>query len=304
MSALITLIRNIKINGDYYGDYYEMFFLSMRANSPASSEAEISTISLVPERIPVKFERSIVSTTVSNDFIVESNLMSGLNYDDIIKKTLINESEHGKEKSIYSTLKELAKKTEFDERTDFEKLMFKWFGYEPKEHFTENQASDLVRKIIYHCNLVGKRSRLGPGNFIIVGPRLGSIISDSSIFTFSDVNEKRWGTGLSYSIGTLAGNIKVVVNPYIGYNDETVIIGRSTKENNEGTYLFERNEPVIDKIQVDHFNFRVSLIEMTKVITTPKAYLNYYIMTVTNKKHTLLTFLWNKLKNKIKGNGK
>ncbi len=296
MSTLIDLVQNVKID-DNKGVIH---FLDPQLDEEVTPAA----ITMKLEKLVFELKNNNITASFSNDQIHEMDILHNIGGEKHVYSALYNESLQSKETQIYTEIKELAKKSEFETRTDFRKLMFKWFGYEPKDHISELSPNDLSRKIMVYCNKIASKSRTGPGNFIIVGNRLGSIISDSNLFTFSNINNDPWVNGFSYQIGTLTGNIKVIVNPYLEFNNDTIVIGKTTQKNNQGVYLIEKNERNIDKFVTDQHHTKIVLYESFKVVSTPKAHLNYHMMTVTGNKHTLLTFLWIKLKNKIKGNGK
>lgn len=292
LKKIVSIVKNENKTG-------ALFYLSPVLEKDNDSDYP-AAISLETKQLFFELEQKSTTTTLSNEQTNEMKILFGMEVDPYLQNMLINDNEHSKEKEIYLRLKKLSKRSEYETRTYWQKLFFEWFEFEPKHFVEETDIKGLVQKIMVYSNLLAVRSRMGAADFVIVNSRIGSMISDSPAFSFFPINPNINSNGLSYAIGSLGGRIKVIINPNLRFSDETIILGRNNQQGNEGLYLVE-NSPVIEKIQTPTIGSnKLVLTEWSKLIETPRAYMNYYQLRITDQKHNLFTFLWNKLVNKIK----
>jgi hypothetical protein len=95
----------------------------------------------------------------------------------------------------------------------------------------EEKWKFLVRKIMVEANAIAKDTRRGKGNFIICSSNVADVLSLAGKMLYAPAFESNLvvdDTGLTFA-GTLhGGQIKVFIDPYLGYDE--VIVGYKGKE--------------------------------------------------------------------------
>lgn len=141
----------------------------------------------------------------------------------------------------------------------------------------------IVNSIIIRCNLIAARSRRGAGDFVICNGFTGALIQDHPAFVYNE-GDLRLNTLSSQNrfIGTIAGRISVFIDPNKGFQDNTIIIGRRTKETDPGVYIIENKESRKTEEMVDpvSFNKNITLTErlaFVKVGNSNKNFLKFEV---------------------------
>jgi hypothetical protein len=97
----------------------------------------------------------------------------------------------------------------------------------------------IISKILSYSNLIAVKTRRGPANFIVLNEQMGAYLKNSSVFYPVSTTELLKNViGQIYFIGTFS-NMQVFVNPYLKRDDNFVVLGRKTTENNPGVVCLE-----------------------------------------------------------------
>lgn len=228
--------------------------------------------------------------------------MHGLDLESMMKSVLENESLFNREKRLNEIYNNLGNKSENEIiiSSKWRKILLKIF---PKMEFPTyiedtniNGVKKLISSIILRANLIGVKSRRGPGDFIVCNGLIGSLIQDHPSFVF--INNEIGGIKNPIGnrlIGTIGGRILVFVNPNMAFKDTSILIGRITKESQPGVYILENKE--LKKIDKLENNFspngekKIRLVERLSFVTVGDCSSNFIRFTISlNKKP-----LWRKI---------
>jgi len=169
---------------------------------------------------------------------------------------------------------------ETEHRPSFTKSPLKWIMsfFRPRkeihrviEYTTKEKEDILRRKIIskiFHCsNIIAVNSRRGPANKVIVSTSMGTIIQDMAGFTF---NKLEGSVGLFtplsvYPIGILGG-MQVYVDPYMRFDDTSVLVYRCEDYKNTNTNInpglkLIYKEDSIEDIDSDTEKAKIAIVE-------------------------------------------
>lgn len=136
----------------------------------------------------------------------------------------------------------------------------------------------LVNSIIIRSNLIATRSRRGPGDFVICSGFTGALIQDHPSFVYNEGDLRITSlSGQIRFIGTIAGRIGVFIDPNKRFEDNTIIVGRRTKETEPGVYIVENKgsrgtEEIIDPVS---FNKTIALTERLSFVSVGNANRNF-----------------------------
>lgn len=155
----------------------------------------------------------------------------------------------------------------------FKKLKFP--VYVEQEH--------LFRKILLYAQMIGVRSRMGAGNFVVVNSRLGTLLSDSPGFEPSPVGMNLNSHGI-VNIGTIS-RLSVFVDSSMRWTDDRVIVGRTTKQNQTGVHLVMMDREYIEMADpIDYGKIKTGIISRRCTIDTVNAEKNFFAFDVILRK--------------------
>lgn len=170
------------------------------------------------------------------------------------------------EQNVLSDLRELATKTYFDLE---EEKIATFIG--------ANNGDLIIRKIVEEADVIGKRTHRGPANWVVVTPKVHSLLKSSltSSYTNSIDDEPSAGSGLKL-VGYIDKSIKVFVDRYAS-DDQVILLGyKGTGEIDSGyyycPYVFLTSSGVI----VDPQTLEPAVSFMTRFGSLPVEAQNYY----------------------------
>lgn len=221
-----------------------------------SNESVISPRSLSAYSRFVQLERYQISTNFSKNIVSDLLHFHGIDAGSIMESTIYHEFLVKKESLLYSLYLENA-------RVKLEPLESKFGGWVRKKLFSgkdfHHYINDLNREssskaidLIYEaCFRINDSCGFGPGNFVVLSPRICTLIRDDIRFTPDDIqlnnsiNIEMVGH-LNYGV-----NIEVYINPNLSWDNTTIIVGRSNGEELEnGTYIIDKNDsPTIETME-------------------------------------------------------
>lgn len=241
----------------------------------------------------VELETHQVKSVINSEQMQDLEAM-GINTLDTLNSTLLNESEMGQEKQIYKKMKLLGYESNRKLWTRFENFAHKWTGYVPMLDISKSGV--LLRKVNFMSQIIASTSRLGPANFVIIGPcLLEYFITDPGFVHIQ--HDSALNPGKIYMCGTYRDQVQVLVNPGLLWTDKRMVIGRDSSPQNEGVFLVEHKEgSVFDKREYVNPTFLTPMIEMVlrkryALTHTQNAAKNYITLTCSNKKHNVLTHI-------------
>lgn len=171
------------------------------------------------------------------NFIPEFYVNQSLNQEHVTKK----------EQKLYNLYRSLGEKSEesiFLNKSKYKRFLKSIF---PKLTFPtylggldDQQVFRLIiSKILNYSNLIAAKSRRGPANFVVLNGQIGAYLQDHPTFVpVATSNILTNAVGQVYFIGTFS-NMQVFVNPYLKWNDNKVVVGRKTTDNNPGVVCIE-----------------------------------------------------------------
>jgi len=186
-----------------------------------------------------------------------------INPDHLIKQQLVDTFIHKIEEKVYQTIHHLSTNQLVDEYTRWDK--FKYHKLNPflnrlsskinlpteKEiRVKSTKDHELVKHIIREASKIDANVRLYKTNFIICGKRMANYIMEST-YTVIDMNTlQSEDVTKCYVEGTLL-NMTIIINPYLKYNDKSIIVGTHNAKQNMGV-----NVVTLDDENVEFSYFR------------------------------------------------
>jgi hypothetical protein len=163
---------------------------------------------------------------------------------EMIKKTLEREMGLSAQKEMIGKISELSRISRIKNLSKFKKFLFDRFGYLEKKKIKDIDSIGLVLKSI--SSKISSSTRRGHGNFVICSVGMGSNLQDSKSFIHSNFERvDDGGLGSLYKIGTING-LLVYIDPYMKYNDNRVIVGKTTRIQDPGLYLIKGNKEFLE----------------------------------------------------------
>lgn len=211
-------------------------------------------LSLRPFTKTFNLESYLVSTNIPYETSKDLEFSHGISGESLFMGVLENEAVILKDKKTYERFKELGDRSQTKTLSAWQKFIRGIFKSLKFYIFvgSESKESELPGRITNHImllsNMIAARSRRGPADFVICNSKIGSIIQDHPSFIYLESNSSiKSNPGTIYPIGTIADNrIKVFVNPFLSWNDNTLVLGRKTQANETGVYLAEKDHEIIE----------------------------------------------------------
>jgi len=186
-----------------------------------------------------------VRTKINKELEKDLSYYHGLeksDMDSLSNSTLIHEALNGSQRRLYDLYKNLGNTSseEVNYSTSWKRFLYLTLGIKPITY-----TNDVARSIIVFSNLIAARSRRGKGDFVIVNPRIGSLLQDSKYFSFIESNRIALVDRFIIKIGSISG-ISVYVNNYLKWDENEIVIGRKAEVNSPGVYYLEYMRDIQD----------------------------------------------------------
>lgn len=184
------------------------------------------------------------SSSMSREMMQDISKYHGVDMSLETKKILSSEMDQIKYKELIKTYSYLAGISEESKLSNWKRFLRKVF---PKLKFYDlyidpnnrEAGYSIVNKIIRESHIIGHKSRLRPGDFIICNSQIGSILMDNEYFVADNIKNNIYGNIHPNCIGSISNRIKVFVDPFMKFNDLSIIVGSNTQLNEKGVYLVE-----------------------------------------------------------------
>ena len=206
------------------------------------------------------------------DSHMSSTLQSlhGLDMNQLMVSTLLSEDTIHREKNLYNKYAELSKQSSDLFVTKWQKRVQSLFKKLQFPHYV-NSGDEMCKKIMMHCHMIGTRSSLGPGNFVMLPGELLSILEESPNFTYLMNGEVK--NSMIKEVGSING-VKVFTNTH-SFNGTTVIVGKETKDQQPGTYFIHYDRELLQMENQISMKHETEIRSRYCVVDTTDAHLNY-----------------------------
>lgn len=244
--------------------------------------ANLHTFSKTPK--PIKYIRPVIqddfiTMEMDQKFIIpddvslsakyneqDSAFMSSvhnINTEHLIKQQLVDTFIQKTEEKVYQTIHHLSTNQLVDEYTRWDK--FKYHKLNPflnrlsskinlpteKEiRVKSTKNHELVKHIVRESSKVDANVRVYKTNFIICSKRMANYIMESTYTVFDMNTLNSDDVTKCYVEGTLL-NMTIIINPYLKWNDKSIIIGAHNTKRNTGV-----NVVTLDDENVEFSYFR------------------------------------------------
>jgi hypothetical protein len=256
-----------------------LYYLDSELEKDLDSNIGLQSITFKHKQKVVNLETFKISAKINNSISNDLYQLHGLNAEDMTKDLLENEYTLKKNKKLYEKYYELSEKSRINELTKWQMFIkkiipsvefVKYFKKDSKEG-----SESLCKQILLNSRKIAANSRMGEANFLVCSPSLSPYITESSLFTFDKMSEHSGPNNYSiYTIGKIS-DIRVFINPYLSINDNNIILGRFTKENENGVFLVEKrggHQTVIPDLESN----TIIKLELMKIAETDSAYKSFY----------------------------
>ena len=207
------------------------------------NNSSYSEIGLTSNSLVISTESHQVKSTLSLEMAKDLQELHGVNVSDMLKSTLTNEMEQMVEKKILEKMKESAEGTRKDGWSKFQLWTNKWFGYSPKKEWSN--PDELASLIVSRANKILGETRMGGTPFVIVSSGVMVSLEDSQYFQYYDEPQIKNTAGAINQIGILAGRIKVLVDPYLRFDDHRILMGiKPGTDTSSRIFMIENPEPI------------------------------------------------------------
>jgi hypothetical protein len=257
-------------------------------------------LKLVTKIKNVQLETYTIKSSINESAIEDLKVFHAVDGESMVKSVLESESLIQRHKKLSGLYKELGGISENELLSKWQKTIKKIFpSIKYKKYLTNpfKEGSDLlVRSIIMNSNLIAARSRRSGADFILCGRAVATLIQDSPNFIYNDINTISISNGNEInSIGNINGRISVLVDNNIAFSDNTIILGRITRDHESGVYIVEdsSSKEIIETSNWEGFSMikNILLIERLAFVSMENSHKNFIKYEVSfSKKH-----LWRKI---------
>ena len=229
-----------------------------------NTSTEYKSLSLKTKTKFIETSTFKVRTKINKELENDLSYYHGLeksDTDSLTNSTLIHEALNGSQRRLYDLYKNLGNTSseEVNYSTRWKRFLYLTIGIKPITY-----TDDVARSIIVFSNIIAVRSRRGRGNFVIVNPRIGSLLQDSKYFSFIGANRITLVDRVITKIGSISG-ISVYVNNYLKWDENEIVIGRRSEANSSGVYYLEYMRDIESSdVIVDPSNFIPNTIRELK----------------------------------------
>ena len=203
-----------------------------------NTSTEYKSLSLKTKTKFIETSTFKVRTKINKELENDLSYYHGLeksDTDSLTNSTLIHEALNGSQRRLYDLYKNLGNTSseEVNYSTRWKRFLYLTIGIKPITY-----TDDVARSIIVFSNIIASRSRRGKGDFVVVNPRIGSLLQDSKYFSYIGSNRITVVDKIIVKIGSIGG-ISVYVNNYLKWNENEIVIGKKPEENSPGVYYLE-----------------------------------------------------------------
>lgn len=177
---------------------------------------------------------STESIKSTRSILVDDHFKKDLGLDpvQITANALINEMVNSFDLRLFNEYSGFAKRTR-----DLIKLNTRWSRF--LHRFLKISMTEYSNNPAHHirfqiAKLKGLSHKSEERFFAVMGPSLATLLLEQTGFVYDSGSESNSSFVLSY--GTLDLNIKIFINPNLGWQDNSIIVGRFTSPDNDGTY--------------------------------------------------------------------
>ena len=248
-----------------------------------------STISMTPVNHLLQLEKKTVTSRVSRSQIKQTSA-NGIDAAVMIQSVLLRESKMSTVKAICANYMNMG--IESHEKflmTKFQKWVKKHFPkYEYLYHIEHQNELEkhrkLYAKILLCSNMIAVNSRRGGANFIIVNGAIAAEISDHASFSNENSTNRLNHDVSPFCIGALAG-IAVFIDPFMKYNDNRIIMGRSSSTQGMTGVFYVYTEPALSSFVDPETMGTINVLEMhDKIFNTPGIENSFLTINITFEK--------------------
>ena len=213
-------------------------------NSSLGEDQKYPHLKLVSKNKVVDLESFKITSTINEDTISDLKLFHSVDGDSIVKEVLESESILQKQKKLLDLYNNLGEASTEEMLNGWKKTLRKIFPRIIYKTYLTNSSiegsNNLIHQIILNSSLIGSRCRRGSGDFIICNAFIGTLIQNHPSFVYSDPGKVYSNTSPNIrSIGNIVGKISVFVDPNKRFKDNTLIVGKTTQNNDPGVYIVE-----------------------------------------------------------------
>ena len=248
----------------------------------------------------VQLQTFRVSSKTNHEFEKDLAYFHGADASSMLLPVLENEAamqRYKKLSDVYNKLGDESEKEILNE-SKWKRFLVKIFPSLKFPLYTNNDSIEgskiLINSIIIRSNLIATRSRRGPGDFVICSGFTGALIQDHPSFVYNEGDLRITSlSGQIRFIGTISGRIGVFIDPNKRFEDNTIIVGRRTKETEPGVYIVENKDAkdtqeILDPVS---FNKTIALTEKLAFVEIGNANRNFLKFDVSFSKKPL----WRKI---------
>jgi len=189
----------------------------------------------------IEMKNRKVSSVISKEQN-ESILMTiGVDTSSTMENVLKNEFKQGVIKDLINEYSSLGKRSFSEIKNKSQRIISRFFPNYVFYKYTGESEMDKIKGIIQlislGSNMIGTRSRMGKGDFLICNSQVASYIQDGDFFVPDMSGGLQIATDLYKYIGNIHSSIDVFVDPFARFDDNYIIIGKRTIERQSGVYL-------------------------------------------------------------------
>jgi hypothetical protein len=177
-----------------------------------------------------------VSSRIQMEQMMDLKKLYAVDSESMFRNVLEEEMRRSAQKEMLTKMSELAHNSRINDLSKFKRFLFDYLGYLPKTKIDNLQS--LGSTLNFFSSKIASATRRGPGNFVIVSVGMAAYLQDSAAFSFFDLSRSSTRVGDLYKVGSIGG-LLVYADPYMKYNDNRVIIGRTPREGDPGLYYIQ-----------------------------------------------------------------
>ena len=220
----------------------------------------------------VELETFRVTSKMNQELEKDLSYFHGVDASSMMIPVLENEAAIQRYKKLSDVYNKLAEESQEEilKESKWKRFLVKLFPNLKFPLYTNNDSIEgskiLINSIIIRSNLIVTRSGRGPGDFVICSGFTGALIQDHPSFVYNEGDLRITSlSGQIRFIGTIAGRIGVFIDPNKRFEDNTIIVGRRTKENEPGVYIVENKDAKETQEIIDPVSFNKTIAFMEKL---------------------------------------
>ena len=182
---------------------------------------------------------SEVSTVATKDQFFQLNKDYNVDATAMLTNATIERMSQGIREQYIRAINELAGKNK-EHYSLWDKVIAFFYTIFNKKYvkvYKIKSIKELQRKIMNESNRIFHRVMVAPPDFVICNLNTSLNLQASSDYVYYAKSEMQDTLSGIYTIGKLA-NLTIYVNPFMKWNDNTIIIGRKINKNDAGLHMF------------------------------------------------------------------